>query len=115
MESLKKMLFSIMTASFFLILSGCNYGIFDWNKQNIHKTRSYKQTVICNRAQQDIARDKLGSTFNDDVDTHVLNMCIKNHKYKFESDPKYKFESDPKYKFESDPKYKFESDPKYKQ
>jgi len=90
MESLRKMLFSIMTVSFCLILSGCNYGIFDWNKQNIHKTRSYKQTVICNRAQQDIARDKLGSTFNDDVDTHVLNMCIKNHKYKFESDPKYK-------------------------
>ena len=90
MESLKKMLFSVMTASFCLILSGCNYGIFDWNKQNIDKTRAYKLTEKCRVEQENIARNKLGAKYNDEVDTHVLNMCIKNHKYKFESDPKYR-------------------------
>ena len=90
MESLEKTLPSVIAVIFCLSLSACNYGIFDWNNQNIDKTRAYKLTEVCNRAQQDIARDKLGSTFNDDVDTHVLNMCIKNHKYKFESDPKYR-------------------------
>lgn len=47
MKSLKKMIFSIMTVSFCLILSGCNYGVFDWNNQNLDKRKDYKNRSSC--------------------------------------------------------------------
>jgi hypothetical protein len=85
-----KMLFNIITVVFCLSLSACNYGIFDWNNQNIDKTRAYKLTQSCRIEQQNIARNSLGTKYNDEVDIDILNKCIKNHNYKFKSDPKYR-------------------------
>ena len=90
MESLNKTLFSIMTVSFCLILSGCNYGIFDWNNQNIDKTRAYKETNACVSSQQSIARTALGGKYNKAIDDDILYKCLDKSSYKFKSDPKYK-------------------------
>ncbi|MDE4456180.1 hypothetical protein [Psychrobacter sp. DAB_AL62B] len=92
MESLEKILPSVIAVIFCLSLSACNYGIFDWNNQNIDKTRAYKLTEKCRVEQENIARNKLGAKYNDevDIDIYILNMCIKNRNYKFESDPKYR-------------------------
>ena len=91
MELLGKMLFSVMAVVFCLSLSACNYGVFDWNKQNIDKTRAYKLTEKCRIEQQSIARNKLGAKYKDEIDTYVFNKCIKNHNYKFKSDSKYRW------------------------
>lgn len=91
MESLEKILPSVIAVIFCLSLSACNYGIFDWNNQNIDKTRAYKLTEECRKEQQNIARNNLGAKYNDEVDTNIYKMCIKNHNYRFKSDPKYRY------------------------
>ena len=85
-----KMLSSILTVVFCLSLSACNYGVFDWNSQHYDKTRAYKLTEKCRVEQQNIARNNLGTKHNDEFDTYIINKCIKNHNYKFKSDPKYR-------------------------
>ncbi len=90
MESLGKMLFSVIVVVFCLNLSACNYGIFDWNSQNYDKTRAYKLTEECRKEQQNIARNNLGAKYNDEVDINIYKMCIKNHNYRFKSNPKYR-------------------------
>ncbi|WP_298971578.1 hypothetical protein [uncultured Psychrobacter sp.] len=85
-----KMIFNIMTVALCLSLSACHYGIFDWNKQNVDKTRAYKLTEECRKQQQNIARDNLGAKYTDEVDTYIINKCIDSHNYKFKSDPKYR-------------------------
>ena len=85
-----KILIKVMAVVFFLSLSACHYGIFDWNKQNIVKIRAYKLTEECRKKQQNIARDNLGAKYTDEVDTYIINKCIENNNYKFKSDPKYR-------------------------
>lgn len=85
-----KMLSSILTVVFCLNLSACNYGVFDWNSQHYDKTRAYKLTEKCRVEQQSIARNNLGAKYTDEVDTYIINKCIKSHNYKFKSDPKYR-------------------------
>jgi hypothetical protein len=90
MESLKKMLFSIMTVSFCLILSGCNYGIFDWNNQNLDKRKDYKNWSSCITDQQSVARVQLQDSYNKAIDQDIFEKCTTNSDYRFKSDPKYR-------------------------
>lgn len=90
MESFKRIFFSIMTASFCLILSACNYGIFDWNNQNLDKTIGYKKLNSCVSSQQSIARTALGGNYSKAIDDDILYKCLDKSSYKFKSDPKYK-------------------------
>ena len=85
-----KVLFNIMTVLFCLSLSACNYGIFDWNNQNIDKTRAYKEKNACVSSQQNIARTILGSNYNKAVDYDIYYKCLEKPSYKFKSDPKYR-------------------------
>lgn len=84
-------LFKIMIVILCLSLSACHYGILDWNKQNIDKTRAYRLIEKCRIEQQNLARNKLDAKYNDEVDSYILNTCIKNRNYKFKSDPKYRY------------------------
>ena len=85
-----KILSSILTVVFCLSLSACNYGIFDWNNQNIDKTRAYKEKNACVSSQQNIARTALRDNYNEDIDDDILYKCLDKSSYKFKSDPKYK-------------------------
>ncbi len=90
MESLKKMLFSIMVIVFCLSLSACNYGIFDWNNQNLDKRKDYKNRSSCTTDQQSIARVQLQDSYNKAIDQDIFEKCTTNSNYRFKSDPKYK-------------------------
>ncbi len=90
MESLKKTLLSIMTVSFCLILSGCNYGIFDWNNQNLDKRKDYKNRSSCTTDQQSVARVQLQDSYNKAIDQDIFEKCTTNSNYRFKSDPQYK-------------------------
>ena len=90
MESLNKTLFSIMTVSFCLILSACNYGIFDWNNQNLDKRKDYKNRSSCTTDQQSIARIQLQDSYNKAIDQDIFEKCTTNSDYRFKSDPKYR-------------------------
>ncbi len=85
-----KVLFNVMTVVFCLNLSACNYGIFDWNNQNIDKTRAYKEKNACVSSQQSIARTALGGNYSKAIDDDILYKCLDKSSYKFKSDPKYK-------------------------
>ena len=90
MELLGKMLFSVMAVVFCLSLSACNYGIFDWNNQNIDKTIGYKKLNSCVSSQQNIARTALGGNYSKAIDDDILYKCLDKSSYKFKSDPKYR-------------------------
>ena len=90
MESLKKMLFSIMVIVFCLSLSACNYGIFDWNNQNLDKRKDYKNRSSCTTDQQSVARVQLQDSYNKAIDQDIFEKCTTNSNYRFKSDPKYK-------------------------
>ena len=90
MESLKKMLFSIMVIVFCLSLSACNYGIFDWNNQNLDKRKDYKNRSSCTTDQQSIARVQLQDSYNKAIDQDIFEKCTTNSNYRFKSDPKYR-------------------------
>ena len=90
MESLKKTLLSIMTVSFCLILSGCNYGIFDWNNQNLDKRKDYKNRSSCTTDQQSVARVQLQDSYNKAIDQDIFEKCTTNSNYRFKSDSQYK-------------------------
>jgi len=85
-----KALIKVMAVVFCLNLSACNYGIFDWNNQNIDKTRAYKEKNACVSSQQNIARTALGDNYNEAIDDDILYKCLDKSSYKFKSDPKYK-------------------------
>ena len=85
-----KILSSVMVVVFCLNLSACNYGIFDWNNQNIDKTRAYKEKNACVSSQQNIARTALRDNYNEDINDDILYKCLGKSSYKFKSDPKYK-------------------------
>ncbi|HCR88237.1 MULTISPECIES: hypothetical protein [Psychrobacter] len=90
MESLEKMLFSIMAIVFCLSLSACNYGIFDWNNQNLDKRKDYKNRSSCTTDQQSVARVQLQDSYNKAIDQDIFEKCTTNSNYRFKSDPKYK-------------------------
>ncbi|WP_201554320.1 hypothetical protein [Psychrobacter sp. 72-O-c] len=90
MESLEKMLFSIMAIVFCLSLSACNYGIFDWNNQNLDKRKDYKNRSSCTTDQQSVARIQLQDSYNKAIDQDIFEKCTTNSNYRFKSDPKYK-------------------------
>ncbi|SLJ84553.1 hypothetical protein DABAL43B_1357 [Psychrobacter sp. DAB_AL43B] len=90
MESLEKMLFSIMAIVFCLSLSACNYGIFDWNNQNLDKRKDYKNRSSCTTDQQSVARIQLQDSYNKATDQDIFEKCTTNSNYRFKSDPKYK-------------------------
>ena len=90
MESLKKMLFSIMAIVFCLSLSACNYGIFDWNNQNLDKRKDYKNRNSCTTDQQSAARVQLQDSYNKAIDQDIFEKCTTNSNYRFKSDPKYR-------------------------
>lgn len=64
MESLEKILPSVIAVIFCLSLSACNYGIFDWNNQNLDKTIGYKKLNSCVSSQQNIARTALEGNYS---------------------------------------------------
>ena len=84
------MLFSVMTVVFCLSLSACNYGIFDWNNQNLDKRKDYKNRSICTTDQQSVARVQLQDSYNKAIDQDIFEKCTTNSNYRFKSDPKYK-------------------------
>ena len=84
------MLFSIMVIVFCLSLSACNYGIFDWNNQNLDKRKDYKNWSSCITDQQSVVRVQLQNSYNKAVDQDVFEKCTTNSNYRFKSDPKYK-------------------------
>ena len=85
-----KILSSVMAVVFCLSLSACNYGIFDWNNQNIDKTRAYKEKNACVSSQQNMARTALGDNYNKAIDDDIYYKCLEKPSYKFKSDPKYR-------------------------
>ena len=90
MESLKKMLFSIMAIVFCLSLSACNYGIFDWNNQNLDKRKDYKNRSSCTTDQQSAARVQLQDSYNKAIDQDIFEKCTTDSNYRFKYDPKYR-------------------------
>ena len=89
-EFMMKTLIKVMAVVFCLNLSACNYGIFDWNNQNIDKTIGYKKLNSCVSSQQNIARTALGDNYSKAIDDDILYKCLDKSSYKFKSDPKYK-------------------------
>ncbi len=85
-----KIFSSVIAVIFCLNLSACNYGIFDWNNQNIDKTRAYKEKNACVSSQQNIARTALGGNYSKAIDDDIFYKCLDKSSYKFKSDPKYK-------------------------
>ena len=81
---------SVIAVIFCLNLSACNYGIFDWNNQNLDKTIGYKKLNSCVSSQQSIARTALGGNYSKAIDDDILYKCLDKSSYKFKSDPKYK-------------------------
>ena len=81
---------SVIAVIFCLNLSACNYGIFDWNNQNLDKTIGYKKLNSCVSSQQSIARTALEGNYSKTIDDDILYKCLDKSSYKFKSDPKYK-------------------------
>ena len=63
---------SVIAVIFCLNLSACNYGIFDWNNQNLDKTIGYKKLNSCVSSQQSIARTALGGKYSKAIDDDIL-------------------------------------------
>ena len=81
---------SVIAVIFCLNLSACNYGIFDWNNQNLDKRKDYQAWSSCITDQQSIARVKLQDKYNKVIDQYIFEKCTDNSNYKFKSDPKYR-------------------------
>ena len=75
---------------FTFLLSGCYpCGFLDWNCNHIAETSWYKASEKCDSEQTGIAEERLKGKFNREVYDHIVNQCIYNSNYKFESDPRY--------------------------
>ena len=85
-----KIFSSVIAVVFYLSLSACNYGIFDWNNQNLDKRKDYKNRSSCTTDQQSIARVQLQDSYNKAIDQDIFEKCTTNSNYRFKSDPKYK-------------------------
>ena len=91
MESLEKILPSVIAVIFCLSLSACNYGIFDWNNQNLDKRKDYKNWSSCITDQQSVARVQLQDSYNKAIDQDIFEKCTTNSNYRFKSNPKYMY------------------------
>ena len=75
---------------FTFLLSGCYpCGFLDWNCNHVAETSWYKASEKCDNEQINIAKAKLNKKFNREVHIHIINQCLDNSNYKFESDPRY--------------------------
>ena len=75
---------------FTFLLSGCYpCGFLDWNCNHVAETSWYKASEKCDNEQTGIAEERLKGKFNREVYDHIVNQCIYNSNYKFESDPRY--------------------------
>ena len=71
---------------FTFLLSGCYpCGFLDWNCNHIAETSWYKASEKCDNEQTRIAEERLKGKFNREVYDHIVNQCIYNSNYKFES------------------------------
>lgn len=76
---------SILTIMCMFLISGCSYGIFDWNQMHLDETPGYKKRAECTTSQQAIARKVLGSNYNYEIEQHIFNKCGSNPNYKFKT------------------------------
>ena len=75
---------------FTFLLSGCYpCGFLDWNCNHVAETSWYKASEKCDNEQTRIAEERLKGKFNREVYDHIVNQCIYNSNYKFESDFRY--------------------------
>ena len=80
-----KMNLSILTIICMLLISGCSYGILDWNQMHLNATPGYKKRAECTSSQQAIARKVLGSNYNYEIEQNIFNKCGSNPNYKFKT------------------------------
>ncbi|MBP2281653.1 uncharacterized protein YxeA [Psychrobacter sp. PL15] len=76
---------SVLTLICMFLISGCSYGIFDWNQIHLDETPGYKKRAECTSSQQAIARQVLGSSYNYEIEQHIFNKCGSNPNYKFKT------------------------------
>ena len=87
---MKKRFKLIYLIIFTFLLSGCYpCGFLDWNCNHVAETSWYKASEKCDNEQTRIAEERLKGKFNREVYDHIVNQCIYNSNYKFESDPRY--------------------------
>ncbi len=76
---------SILTIMCMFLVSGCSYGVFDWNQMHLDETPGYKKRAECTSSQQAIARKVLGSNYNYEIEQNIFNKCGSNPNYKFKT------------------------------